>query len=81
MTKKDMQEEFKHFINPVFEFGEEVYLKTDPSQRKRIVIALYVTEHYNVMYELRYIDEVGTYSHYEITREKDMDMALNGDDD
>lgn len=64
-------------IDNKFEFEEEVYLKTDPDQRKRMIISMEVYPQGEMMYRL--ICNTTTSYHYafEISRERDILMTTD----
>lgn len=70
MKKKDMEDEFKHFINPVFEIGETVYLKTDTMQYPRIVLYYAVFESI-LRYVIAHVNEEFIVYEFEISKERD----------
>lgn len=57
-------------LNVEFKIGDTVYLKTDPEQYERIVIA-YIVENKDISYQLACGEDHSTHADYEITGEKD----------
>lgn len=61
-------------IDNKFDFGQEVYLKTDPEQLKRIVTQFSVTKN-GIVYELSFGAIVSPHYDFEISTEKDTVIA------
>lgn len=59
----------KATIQVEFEIEETVYLKTDPDQNARMVVAYEVARDF-VVYKLGFADEYSYHFGYEITRDK-----------
>jgi len=59
-----------------YEFGEVVYLKTDPDQHERIVTGILIREN-SVMYELSYNEITSYHFDVEITRERNVIKATS----
>jgi hypothetical protein len=57
-------------IKNLFEYGETVYLKTDPHQQERIITA-FTLRGANITYELSICELVSWHSDVEITRDFD----------
>lgn len=63
-------------VKNTFRIGQVIYIKTDPEQLPRIVIALRVTPD-SIMYEVAYIGQVSLHYDLEINADKDVLLALN----
>lgn len=57
-------------LNVEFKIGDTVYLKTDPEQYERLVIA-YIVENKDISYQLACGEDQSIHSDYEISAEKD----------
>ncbi|MDB5288524.1 MAG: hypothetical protein JWR05_3473 [Mucilaginibacter sp.] len=57
-------------VNAAFEYGETVYLKTDPEQRARIITGHIIRKESIIYYVSCGVDET---THYEIELTKDED--------
>lgn len=64
-------------IDNKFEIGQEVYLKTDKDQNKRIVTGIEISQNNTIMYKLVcYSTETWHYD-FEIMNERDILLSLN----
>ena len=59
-----------------YEFGDVVYLKTDPDQRERIVTGLLI-RNTHVMYELSYNEITSFHFDVEISKERNVIKATS----
>lgn len=57
-----------------YEIGSIVYLITDPDQRERMIIGIYVCAH-GLTYELRHESATSWHYDFEFTKEKDLVKA------
>jgi hypothetical protein len=64
-------------INNKFKLGETVYLKTDPDQFSRIIVALQLTVDGGLLYKLAINMSEQWHYEVEITREKTPDFMQN----
>lgn len=60
-------------IDQKFNIGEEVYLKTDPCQNKRIVTGIRIRFGSVIHYLVSYVDDEQAYCDYELSKERDVD--------
>jgi hypothetical protein len=64
-------------VNHKFEIGDEVYLKTDEEQRKRIVVAIKLFKGGELLYDLT--QGVITSLHYDFELSPERDQVLKMD--
>ena len=64
-------------INNKFKLGETVYLKTDPDQFSRIIVALQLTVDGGLLYKLAINMSEQWHYEVEITRDKTPDFMQN----
>lgn len=61
-------------IDNEFDFGDEVYLVTDPDQSLRIVTTMSIMPKRLIMYELSKSEQASWHFDFEISRDKNLSM-------
>lgn len=64
-------------IDNKFEIGQEVYLKTDKDQNKRIVTGIEISQNNTIMYKLVCHSTETWHYDFEIMNERDILLSLN----
>jgi hypothetical protein len=64
-------------INNKFDFEEDVYLKNDPSQYKRLVIEININPGLFLMYKVSIGTETSWHHEMELSHDRDDALALN----
>ena len=63
-------------INNKYDFGDIVYLKTDPEQNKRVVVGINVTPNGDILYRISQGTINSDHYDFEISEEKDFANAV-----